>query len=202
MFGGTEGVAHVVEGVEEGDEVVAFVSGECLGGAGATSKVMRSATPASSAASCAEGQMERSVDNQNRTMWALGKACAMRIVDAPVAAADVGDAAAVFELGFHRAVAQGGDPGGDKVGLVAGAEEAFCAAEEVVVVLAPADPPAGAERLGDQVDVRDRRGGDLEAAGREERVVGAGQRERLLLSEPELLRRRVVLRIAAGRLCG
>ena len=62
-------------------------------------------------------------------------------------AADVGDRGAGLELVLHAV--QRRDPGWDEVGHVAGAEELLAAGEHVVVVLVPAHPGAGAERLGD-----------------------------------------------------
>lgn len=44
------------------------------------------------------------------------------------------------------------DPRAGQVGDVAGAEEPFGAFEQVVVVFVPAEPFAGAERLGEPVD--------------------------------------------------
>ena len=68
-----------------------------------------------------------------------------------VAAADVGDAGAGLQLGDDAV--QGGQPGVDEVGDVAGFEEPFGADEQVRVVFVPAEPVAGGEPVGDGVDV-------------------------------------------------
>lgn len=60
-----------------------------------------------------------------------------------VAAADIGDARAALEFLDHAF--QRGQPGVDQVGLVAGAEEAFGAAEQALAVVVPGDAPARAE---------------------------------------------------------
>jgi hypothetical protein len=68
------------------------------------------------------------------------------------------------------------------------------------MVCAPVDSLAGADRVGGEVGVLDGRGRDLQPARQEQRVVLAGQRERLLLGQPERPRLRVVLRVATGGL--
>jgi hypothetical protein len=65
----------------------------------------------------------------------------------PVTAADVGDAAALLELGLHAV--EGGDPGRHEVDGVPKAEEAFGAVEEGRVVLMLAHALSRPEDLGD-----------------------------------------------------
>ena len=67
--------------------------------------------------------------------------------------------------------------------VVAGAEEALGALEEVVVVLVPADALAGAERLADLRLVAHGDVHELERAAEEGRARLVGQRERLLRRE-------------------
>ena len=63
------------------------------------------------------------------------------------------------------------------------------------MMLAPRHPLTPAKRVGDERDVGDRGGSHLEPAGREQRVVLIGQRERLLRRQPEPGGRRVILRV-------
>ena len=98
-----------------------------------------------------------------------------------MAAADVGDLRAAFELLLHAVERR--DPLGDEVARVAGAEEALGAAEQPVVVLVPAHALAAAERLGDAVLVGVERGDQLEGAEDVERAVLVGERERLLVGQ-------------------
>jgi hypothetical protein len=68
------------------------------------------------------------------------------------------------------------------------------------VVLVPAHPGAGAERVGDLRLRAQRTEGRHERAGHVERALGIGERERLLLGEGERAPRRVVLDVAARSL--
>jgi hypothetical protein len=64
-----------------------------------------------------------------------------------VAAAHVSDPGTGTELCLHPV--EGGQPAGDEVGDVSGAEEPLAAVEYLAVVLVPTDSAAGSERLGD-----------------------------------------------------
>src|SRR4029077_17150504 len=64
-----------------------------------------------------------------------------------VAAADVGDYCAPLQL-VHDPV-EGGQPGADQVGVVAGPEDPFAALVHVRYVLVPAEPGPGARRVDD-----------------------------------------------------
>src|SRR5207247_2400622 len=91
-------------------------------------------------------------------------------------------------------------PAADKVGAVAGPEEALAAGEHIRVMLVPSEALAGTERFGDLRLRLQRAESELERAGGEDRSVGVGQRERLLLGQRVLPRRRVVLDVAASGL--
>ena len=105
-----------------------------------------------------------------------------------VAAADVHDLGAALKL-FGHAVERR-QPVGDQVGLVAGAEEALDAAEQAVVVVAPAQLLAGLERRGELRLVVEHRGERVIAAGHADRAILVGEHRGLLRGQRE------------GALCG
>jgi hypothetical protein len=94
-------------------------------------------------------------------------------------AADVGDPGAGAELAVHSV--QRRDPRCHQVGDVAGPEEQFTAAEDIVVMFVPAHPGAGAERVGDARLGLEGAEREHERAGGVDAAVRVGQRERLLL---------------------
>ena len=115
-----------------------------------------------------------------------------------VAAAEVGDRGAALELGLDAV--QRRDPLGQQVHQVPRPEEPLAAGEDVLVVLAPAVPGPGAERLLDVVLGLERAEGELEGAGQEHRAGRVGQRERLLGRHRVRRAAGVVLDVAAGGL--
>ena len=112
-------------------------------------------------------------------------------------AADVGDVRAGGELGFDTV--ERGDPGAGQVVEVAGPEEPFAAAEDVLVVVAPREPAAGPEPLGDRVGGVDRADGDLERADHAGRAGLIGERDGVLVGQQEPAGA-VVEQVAACRL--
>ena len=78
----------------------------------------------------------------------------------PVPTADVRNARAGDEPGLD--IIKGGDPCAGKVVEVAGPEESFAAAEDVLIVIAPREPLPGPEPLGDRVRGVDRSERNLE----------------------------------------
>ena len=95
---------------------------------------------------------------------------------------------------------QGGEPLAHQVGGVAGAEEPQHAGEQPVIVLVPADPGAGAERVHEPAVVGVAGRDDLERAGQEDRAVLGGDHHGLLGRQLEGAVGRVVGHVAAGRL--
>ena len=115
-----------------------------------------------------------------------------------VAAADVGDLRAAFELLLHSV--QRRNPLADQVGAVAGPEEPLGPAEQPVIVLVPAHALAAAKGLENLIFVgvqgRDR----VVDAEDVERAVLIGQRERVLIGQRVAVALGVVGHVAAGRL--
>ena len=112
-------------------------------------------------------------------------------------APDVGHARPRLQLVHHPV--QGGQPVTHQVGGVAGAEQPQHAGEQPVVVISPADPGAGAERLENRP--WSGRGGDgLEGAGQEDRAVLVGDHHGLLGGQFEGAIDRVIDDVAASRL--
>src|SRR5882762_10167537 len=85
---------------------------------------------------------------------------------------------------------------------IAGAEEAFGAAEQTWVMLVPSDSVAGAKRLGDFGLVADCGGGDLIDTGKEGGPAFVGEYERLFRRHRESRRDGIVVDISGRRLCG
>ena len=162
----------------------------------ATSKLTRSATPASEArllASCdravvvvgaGEGRRRERLGHQHGA--------------GPVAAPDVGHPTALLELGLGAV--EGRDPLRHQMGEVAGPEELLAAAEDLLVVLVPADTGPGAVGLLHAWHGGERAEGQLERAGQEQWSVGVGESERLLLGHRVAVVVGVVLDVAAGGL--
>ncbi len=113
-------------------------------------------------------------------------------------AAEVGDLGPGRQL--VRDPVERRDPGRHQVGDVARAEELLAADEDVLVVLVPAQPGAGAEPLGDLRLGLQRAQRQHERARRVDRAVRVGQHEGLLLGHRKGVAVRVVLDVAAGRL--
>ena len=115
-----------------------------------------------------------------------------------MAAADVGDERAAFELRLDSLERR--NPRRDQVRGVARAEEALGATEQVVVVLVPADARAAAESLGDLRLILRQRGGNVERSGHERWAALLRERKRLLGRKRETLAVRIVGDIATGGL--
>lgn len=81
-----------------------------------------------------------------------------------MAASDIGDVYTALQL-FDHAV-ECWQPGADQVGVVAGPEEAFGAAEQTGAVIVPAEPLARTEGLPDLLLVQPQRRDDLEGVDR------------------------------------
>ena len=93
------------------------------------------------------------------------------------------------------------DPGQGQVGDVAGAEELLAADEDVLVVLVPAHPAAGAERLGNPRLGLQHAEREHERPGNVHAAVRVRERERLLLGHRVRVGRRVVVHVSMlGRL--
>jgi hypothetical protein len=87
-----------------------------------------------------------------------------------VAAADVGDERAPFELVDHTI--QSRKPLADQVRVVAGTEEALASLVDIVDVLVPAEAVPGAGLLSDLRRVDHRAQSDLEEPGQIRRTLG------------------------------
>ena len=82
-----------------------------------------------------------------------------------MAAAHIGDLCPGFQLRLHAVERR--NPRAEKIGVIAGAEKPFGAAEQALVVFVPADAAAGLERRGDLVLIHPQRLHHLESAGEE-----------------------------------
>ena len=189
---GTERVAHVVQAVEGGHQLVS----------GAREGLCRTYLEGDPVRDTRiGGLLARELDRLRVVVRAddraLRKGLAEQHRRRPEPAADVGDPCSARQL-LHNAV-EGRDPGGHEVGDVARTVERVAPDEDVVVVLVPADALTRAERLGDarlgaQVAEHD--------AARRGQVgpVRVGETELLLRGEGELRRCRVVGDVAGGGL--
>jgi hypothetical protein len=109
---------------------------------------------------------------------------------------------ATFRAGAQllRHPVEGGDPLRDEVAATAGPEELFGAAEQLGIVLVPAESAPAAQRLGDPVAVAVDGRDDVVAADQVDGAVLVGEDERLLGREGERAAAGVVVDIAARRL--
>ncbi len=193
MLRGTERVAHVVQAVEAGHQVVPVarellrtgdLEAHPIGDPGLGGALARLVDRAVVVVGADERRGREGLRHQHRA--------------GAVPTADVGHPGALLELGLGAV--EGGDPLGHQVGEIARAEELLAAVEDLLVVLVPAHTRAGAVGL-----LHPWHGGqsaqcELEGAGEEERAVGVGEGERLLLRHRVAVAVRVVLDVAAGRL--
>ncbi len=195
MPGRADRVAHVVQAVEGGDQVVAACPAKSW--ALAISKSIRSATPASAArlrASSIDSVVvvaahePRLWGSARRAGWSRRRARSRRRRPWPRPRSL---ASTPSSAGIQR---------GHQVGEVAGPEELLAADEDLVVVLVPAHTGAGAERLLDPVDRLQRAERQHEGAGRVDRAVGVRQHEGLLLGHRPDVALGVVGDVATGGL--
>ena len=105
----------------------------------------------------------------------------MRTVDAACPQPTSATRAPRLELGDDAV--ERGQPGVDEVRDVAGLEEPFGPDEQAGVVLVPAEALAGAEPVGDGVDVPEGADGDLHARGEVGRAVRVGEGRGLLRAQ-------------------
>ena len=164
--GRAQRVAHVVQAVEAGDQVVAGarerlcpgdLEADPVGDPGLGGPLAGLGDRAVVVVRAHEGRRRERLAHEHRA--------------GAVPAADVGDLGALLQLGLDAV--QRRDPLRDEVGEVAGAEELLAPAEDLVVVLVPAEPGAGPEGLLHPREGGEGAEGQLEGAGQEERAVGS-----------------------------
>ena len=139
MRGRADRIAHVVQGVEHGDEIEADAR-EVLRARRLEADIAEALRRASWHA------RSRRRGSRSRRTASSGTPCAMMQRRCAMTAADVGHLGAALELADHAVERR--QPLGHQMRLVAGAEEALDAAEQAVAVIAPADALAGLEGLG------------------------------------------------------
>ena len=190
---GADGVAHVVQAVEHAHQVVA-VAGILL------CRVCRERDPIIDARFL--GRLVCALDRRcvvvEAEEFGVGERLGHDDRRRSVAAADVGDLGAAFELLLHSI--QGRNPLADQVGAVAGPEEPLGPAEQPVIVLVPAHALAAAEGLEDLIFVDVQRRDRVIDAEDVERAVFVGQRERVLVGQRVAVALGVVGDVAARRL--
>ena len=125
-------VTHVVEAVEEADQVVAAI--ERRRGGDLEADPVGKAGVGGALAGCVDRALVGVEADDGRRRVRLGEQQRRRAVPA----ADVGDPGAGGELGLDAV--ERGDPCAGQVVEIAGPEEPFATAEDVVVVGAPGEP--------------------------------------------------------------
>ena len=148
----------------------------------------------------AEGADIGIVDRNAAGAKAAAEETARLGVRALAASADVGDEATSGES--RRDTIQRRDPAVDQVGLVARPEEAPEAGVQLLVVVGPGEPAAGADDLGKPGVVLEQRAGDQQPGGEVCRTAVVGEACLLRLAEREPAGLRVVLAVARGGLRG
>ena len=193
MRGGTHGIAHVVQGVEDAHEVVAL-AGEVLGAGDLEAHAVADPRALGGASRRLHRRGVVVEADELRARVGLGH----HDRRGAVSAADVGDARTGQQLLLDTL--ERGQPRRHEVRDVAGPEEQLGSAEQVAVVLVPPEAFARPEALGDLGLVAHARRGDVEGAGKERRALGIGEAGRLLRRQEEALAVGVVLGVAAGGL--
>src|ERR1700722_1119559 len=138
--GGGERVAHVVQAVERGGQVVAG-AGEIGRGGDLEADPVGDAGVGGALA----GDLDRLVVVVRAGEPGVRVFPGEQDGGRPEPAPDVGDFSADLEFGLQAV--QRRDPGRDEVGDITGAEELLAAGEDALIVLVPAHPGTGAERL-------------------------------------------------------
>ncbi len=174
MPGRADRVAHVVQAVEHRHEVVARCRHSPRPGRPRSARGRRRRRRRHARAPSRSSRR----GSPSRRSGSAGTPRAMRIVDAPCPQPTSATLRAGLELPHHAV--QGGQPGSDEVGVVAGPEEALAALVDVVDVVVPADALAAPGRLGDARRVVHRAEGDLEEPGQVRGARLVGQRDGLL----------------------
>jgi hypothetical protein len=155
MGAGTDRVTHVVQAVEEADQVVGAIERRC--GCGLEADPVGKA----GIGGPLTGRVDRALVSIEADDVGGRVGLGEQQGRCAVAAADVGDPGAGGQLGLYAI--ERGDPCAGEVVEVAGPEEALAAAEDVGIVGAPGEPGSGAEPLGDRVCGVNGADGDLEA---------------------------------------
>jgi hypothetical protein len=138
VFGGADGIAHVVEAIKNGDEVVAFPRELLRFGHFKRDTVGHAFTLGGF-----PGALDGFVMVVKTEELGIGEGFGEEDGGGAFATANVGDASPAFKLGLY--VLECGDPGADKVGRITGAKEFFATVEDTVVMLVPAHTGAGAK---------------------------------------------------------
>ena len=186
-------VAHVVQAVEHAHQVVAG-AGELLGGRGPEPGPLGHARLGRRLARGGDRGLVAVHAEEGRPPEGLRHDDRRGAEPAP----DVGHARPGPQLAHHPV--QGGEPLAHQVGGVAGAEQPQRAGKQPVVVLVPADPGAGADRVREPAVVGVAGRDDLERAAQEDRAVLVGEHHGLLGRQLEGAVGRIVGHVAAGRL--
>ena len=191
--GGGDRVTHVVEGVEDADEVIGPTA-EAVGRgdleAHAIAEPGVGGTPA--------GGGDRLLVVVEAGHLGVGERCGELDRRGPVATADVGDATTRLELGDHPVESR--EPGRHELAGIRRAEEPLGADEQVVVVLVPAGALAGPEPARQRVLVLVHGRGDRHPAHEERRARLVGETGGLGGVEEEGAVPRVVGDVGAGGL--
>jgi len=187
------GVAHVVEGVEHRHEVVAAARVRVRGG-----DLERHAVGDAGLLGAPAGDLDRGLVRVIAVEPGARKRLCEQDRGQAVTAADVGDESPGAQLLLDAVERR--NPLVDQARAVDDAEQALDAVEEVVVVLVPAEPAAGPERVDHALIGADRGGDRLEQAGLGERAELVGEHDGVLGRQRVAVRVRVVGDEAAGRL--
>ena len=186
-----DGIAHVVQAVEEADQVEASVV--ALGIRLLERRPVRDACLGCAFRRGGDGRCVEVEARDGRLRVEVGQHDDSRTVTAP----DVGDAAARME--HVRDAVQRVDP--DRQALaIARAEEPLGAVEQVIVVIGPAQRTVAAERLSGLLGIDEQRVEHAEAACGERRRVLVGHRQGHLGRQLIGVGRSVVCQHTAGRL--
>lgn len=178
MFRCADGITHVMEAIEKGDEVVPSIHGVALRARDFKADLVEKAI--------APGNVTRVFDGAavviESVKAGLGKGPGHEDSGCAVTAADISDSSAGIQL-VDGAIERG-EPGTEQVLLVVGTKESLGTEKEVSIVLVPADAFSGAKSLRDFWLVFEAGRDNMKCAGK----VDSGQRNRLLGRKLECLR--------------
>src|SRR5271169_33136 len=190
---GADRIAHVVQTIEHGHQVVVF-AWKCFGLRDTKVEANLETLFSGDGAGALDGFVVIVKTKELRFWKGLSHQHGRRTLAAP----NVGDTRPGLELCLNAV--QGKNPRTDKVCCIARPEELFAAMKHIFIMLIPTHPRAGSEGLGNPGNCGQRAEGQLEGSRKVSRTVFVRQRKCLLFAQTELASLLVIGNVAPGSL--